>query len=104
MRVRVRLQHGDGVGRWDRVRVGDEDVVAARLRDPAVGVGGESVGTLVLEHARGLGDVLGAPRGVLDDDELVHLGAQRRQELPELRGVPVRDHDRRDRHRPSTSR
>jgi hypothetical protein len=104
MGVCERDQLADGVLFRHGVRVRNEDVVAGCGLDPHVDVRGERERPLVLEHADAVGYRFHAARQVGDHEQLVDLRSERGQRALQLVRVPVRDDDRRDRHRPSTSR
>ena len=74
------------------------------LRGSQIRVGGEREGDRVLEHTRPVRQVRRQAVGdVRDHKQLVDLRRERRQRVPELGGVPVRDDDCADLHE-STSR
>jgi hypothetical protein len=86
-------ERGDGARLRDRVRVVDEDQVAARLGDAAVQVRGVRQGPRVLDSVDARREAAGQ---VPDQDDLVDLGLERRERLGELGAVAVGDDDRGD--------
>jgi hypothetical protein len=82
------LRHG--------IRVGDEDVLAARRGHAGVHVLREAAWTGILEHARSRRHRADATRQVRDHEQLVDLRREGGQGLLELARVPVRDDDGRD--------
>ena len=97
----------DAIRLRDGVRIRDHDVLAARRLDPLVDVGGEAEPLLVLEHAHvGRRRVWAAAAAVRHDDELVDLGVQLRERLPQHRRLagPGHNQDRGDLHAASTLR
>jgi hypothetical protein len=75
---------------------GEEQVLAARGDEAEVDVGGEVAAPLVRHDADTVGYRADAARDVGDDDEVVHLRPERRQERLQLARVAVGDDDRRD--------
>ena len=104
MSIHERAEHRHCVRFRHRVRVRRHDELARGRGHATVDVGCEAPGCLVLDHPRARGHRANASLDVRDDDDLVDLRRERREQALELDGVTVGDDDRRDRHRPSTER
>ena len=78
MRFDERAQLLDDVRHGDRVRVREQDEVARRLGDAAVGVRGEALRALVVQDPNAGRNLADASRHVGDHDQLVHLRRERR--------------------------
>jgi hypothetical protein len=76
-----------------RIRVGDDDVLAARRRHAGVHVFGEAARAWIPEHAGTCGHGADAAGQIGDHEQLVDLRRERRQRLLELARVTVRDDD-----------
>jgi hypothetical protein len=104
MRVRERDERTHGVGLGDRVRVGNQHVLAARRRDAEVDVRSERERPRILEDPHVGRHAVGGTGQIGDHERLVDLGRERRQRARELRRMPVGHDDGRDLHVPSISR
>ncbi len=100
-----RLQRADSTGLRERVGRGVEDELARGRGRAQVHVRGQRERTAVLDHPDASRERARHRAGdVRDDDELVDLRQQRREERCDLVAVAVRDDDGGDPHRPRASR
>ena len=105
VRVGERHERRHGAGLRDRVRVDGENVVARSRGDAEVHVRREAQRLRILEHADAVRERLRhRARQIRDDDGLVDLRDEHREQPGELGRMSVRDDDRGDAHGSASDR